>query len=138
MLAPLALFDLHPLYRCVTQVHYLNLNSVTVPLSDLVKAQVMAWDGSDRKSRLPPEWPAIRRKVMRIHRGRCHVCGMGGSDAVDHVTLGDDHSLSNLRPIHQDVAPYCHRTKSAQEGVDARGALRSLRMRPTERHPGMR
>jgi 5-methylcytosine-specific restriction protein A len=97
----------------------------------------MAWEASGRKERLPPDWPAIRRRVLRVHGGRCHVCGMGGSDAVDHVRAGDDHSLANLAPIHQDVAPYCHRAKSALEGVAAREALRAQRLRPREAHPGM-
>lgn len=98
----------------------------------------MAWAGSDRRDRLPANWPALRRHAMRVHRGQCHVCGERGSDAVDHVRAGDDHSPDNLRPIHQDVPPYCHRTKSAGEGVAARAELRAQRARPVERHPGLR
>lgn len=73
---------------------------------------------------------------MALHRSVCHVCGMPGSDQVDHVRAGDDHSYSNLAPIHGDVWPHCHRYKSSREGVDARNALRAQRARPVERHPG--
>lgn len=96
----------------------------------------MAWQGSDRASRLPPDWPALCVRVMALHRTVCHVCGMPGSDQVDHVRPGDDHSLGNLAPIHGDVWPYCHRYKSAREGVAARVELRAQRARRNEKHPG--
>lgn len=96
----------------------------------------MAWEGSDRKSRLPAHWAkVIVPRVMRTHAGICHVCGEPGSDAVDHVAHGDDHSDANLRPIHQDVHPYCHRFKSSTEGNGAKRALRQARTRPAEPHP---
>lgn len=96
----------------------------------------MAWEHSDRKQRLPADWSTrIVPRVMRTHRRTCHVCGRTGADAVDHVIPGDDHRLSNLAPIHQDVPPYCHRTKSAHEGVAARAAIRQARTRPPEPHP---
>jgi hypothetical protein len=96
----------------------------------------MAWEHSDRNARLPADWAArIVPYVMHAHRRTCHVCHGPGADAVDHIRPGDDHSLANLAPIHQDVAPYCHRRKSAREGVDARTALRHARLRPAEPHP---
>lgn len=70
---------------------------------------------------------------MALHAGMCHVCGMPGADQVDHVVPGDDHSLGNLAPIHDDP---CHRVKSAREGVTARAEIRAQRSRPIERHPG--
>lgn len=98
----------------------------------------MSWEGSDRAERLPADWSAVRADVMAAHGAVCHVCGLPGSDAVDHVRPGDDHSAANLAPIHQDVWPYCHRAKSAHEGVAARAELRAQRTRPVEKHPGMR
>lgn len=96
----------------------------------------MAWEGSDRKVRLPADWTTvIVPRVMRTHGGICHVCRDPGSDAVDHVVRGDDHSYANLRPIHQDVPPYCHRRKSSAEGLAAKLALRQARKRPPEPHP---
>lgn len=96
----------------------------------------MAWEGSDRKSRLPSNWEkGIVPLVLRIHGRICHKCGEPGADAVDHLKPGDDHSLENLRPIHQDVPPYCHRYKSSAEGSAAKRALRAARTRPAEPHP---
>jgi 5-methylcytosine-specific restriction enzyme A len=98
----------------------------------------MGWESSDRRQRLPSDWPARAAASMRTHNGVCHVCGQPGADAVDHIVPGDDHSPVNLAPIHQDVPPYCHRIKSAREGVQARAELRRRRTRPTEPHPGAR
>lgn len=96
----------------------------------------MAWEGSDRNARLPADWASrIVPHVMRTHDRRCHVCGGTGADAVDHIRPGDDHSLANLAPIHQDTPPYCHRSKSSREGVEARAARRQARLRPAEPHP---
>lgn len=96
----------------------------------------MAWEGSDRRQRLPPDWQTrIVPAAFRLHGDICHVCGDPGADAIDHVIPGDDHSLPNLRPIHQDVPPYCHRHKSAAEGVEARRRIRDQRRRPPEPHP---
>lgn len=96
----------------------------------------MPWNGSDRNARLPEDWATrIVPYVMRTHRRVCHVCHRPGADAVDHIRPGDDHRLENLAPIHQDTPPYCHRHKSAQEGVAARTALRQARTRPAEPHP---
>lgn len=96
----------------------------------------MAWEDSDRNARLPHDWATrIVPAVMRLHRGICHVCHAPGADAVDHVRPGDDSSLDNLAPIHQDTPPYCHRYKSSREGVDARTRIRQARIRPAESHP---
>ena len=92
------------------------------------------WQGSTRRKRLPPDWPKTRAKVMRRDGGVCHV---SGADAVDHVTPGDDHDPANLAPIHHDVWPYCHRTKSSAEGGRAAQARRIPRRRPSEAHPGL-
>ena len=96
----------------------------------------MTWQGSDRRDRLPPDWAAIRRRVFARYGHICHVCGQAGADGVDHVQAGDNNALANLRPIHHNQPPYCHRAKSAQEGVSARARLRLARYRPRERHPG--
>lgn len=97
------------------------------------------WAGSDRRARLPKNWrteirPAVHRKNPRHI---CHVCGEPGGDAVDHIRQGDDHSIDNLDWIHQDVAPYCHRRKTAAEGNAARKKLMQ-RHRPPPEHPALR
>lgn len=93
------------------------------------------WNGSQRVHRLPMNWPAIRHAVFATYGTTCHLCGLSGADTVDHVEPGDDHSLANLRPAHENP---CHRQKSAQEGVQARAARRESLKHPTERHPGLR
>ncbi|MEO3856222.1 hypothetical protein [Acrocarpospora sp. B8E8] len=95
------------------------------------------WQGSQRASRLPPDWPKIRNRILRRDGRICHVCGQSGADGVDHVIAGDDHSEANLKAIHDRVEPYCHRVKSAREGGQASQAKRIPRARPAERHPGM-
>lgn len=89
----------------------------------------MSWESSDRRKRLPKDWPARVAHVLARDRRICHVCGLPGADQVDHVRNGDDHSESNLAAIHDNP---CHRHKSALEGVAARNPNR-----PPERHPGL-
>lgn len=96
------------------------------------------WIGHDRGSRLPADWPERRATVLARDSGVCHVCRGGGSDAVDHVRQGDDHSLENLAAIHQDVFPYCHRYKSSSEGGRAKADKQGRMRRPPEAHPGIR
>jgi 5-methylcytosine-specific restriction protein A len=96
------------------------------------------WQGSNRRARLPTDWAERCAQVRARDRGVCYVCGQPGADAVDHKNPGDDHRLTNLGQIHQDVPPYCHRTKSAREGNAARAAIRAKRHRPREAHPGQR
>lgn len=79
-----------------------------------------AWQGSTRKQRLPSDWSTRRLVVLKRDKGICYVCQGPNADTVDHVIAGDDHSLNNLKAIHQNVAPYCHRSKSSQEGHQAK------------------
>lgn len=99
------------------------------------------WANSDRRVRLPREWHAQRARVLRDGGRICHVCGGPGADAVDHVVAGDNHSESNLAPIHDKVAPHCHKFKSSREGGQAAGRARqaqiAARKRKPESHPGV-
>jgi 5-methylcytosine-specific restriction enzyme A len=97
----------------------------------------MAWEGSTRSDRLPPDWPALRAFVLARDHYRCQVpgCGAPATD-VDHIHRGDDHRPANLRAI---CSP-CHRRKSAREGAAAAAARRRAgpkRARPPEAHPGL-
>jgi 5-methylcytosine-specific restriction protein A len=94
----------------------------------------MTWDTSDRRRRLPANWPQLVRQVKNRDGHRCtwHDNGqrcIGPADEVDHVLNNDDHRLSNLRSL---CKPH-HAKKSAAEGV----AARRSRRRPTEPHPGL-
>lgn len=97
------------------------------------------WADSDRKSRLPADWPLLRRIVRERSGGRCEVIKANGKrcwdDATDcdHITAGDDHSLSNL----QDICAWHHRKKSSAEGNAAKAALRATLKHPVETHPGI-
>lgn len=95
------------------------------------------WQGSDRKTRLPPDWYRIRARVLTRDRRRCQLgytgC-LGKATQVDHIQPGDNHDETNL----QAVCTECHTAKSAREGAEARARIASLRRRPLEQHPGLR
>ncbi len=97
----------------------------------------MAWEGSNRRSRLPEDWHARRNRVLRRDGHRCQLrwrgC-LGTATDVDHKIRGDDHDERNL----QAVCSKCHEKKSAAEGIARARELRARRKRPPERHPGQR
>jgi 5-methylcytosine-specific restriction protein A len=104
------------------------------------------WKDSDRRARLPTDWPARRTAVHKRSGWKCEVlvikhagglpqrCGRYADGGVDHIINDDDDSLSNLR----DTCSTHHRSKSSQEGNAAKAARRALikRPKPPERHPG--
>lgn len=96
------------------------------------------WANSDRKSRLPADWPLLRRVVIERAGGRCEVikrngrrCWDDGVD-VDHKVAGDDHSLANL----QLICIWHHKRKSSREGNEAKALLRGQLKRAPEAPPG--
>lgn len=99
------------------------------------------WAGSERKSRLPLDWPQKVAKVKQRAGGRCEAvrsktglrCTVPGSD-VDHVTPGDDHRLENL----QLLCRWHHNAKSSREGNEAKAQVRQSARRSPEKHPGAR
>lgn len=90
------------------------------------KHQLPAFAKNMRKDRLPEGWNYIRDEVFRRHGTVCYLCGEKGADSVEHVVPNDDNSFDNLRPAHQNVAPYCHRTKTAHEGHEAQRQAKPL------------
>lgn len=100
------------------------------------------WQGSDRRSRLPENWPSLRKDTLKRDGYRCtHVhsngkrCSGKATD-VDHKVPGDDHSPENL----QSLCSWHHRRKSATEGANASNAKRreiQNRLRRVETHPGL-
>lgn len=87
------------------------------------------WGTSTRKSRLPANWPQLRRYVLGRDAYVCHVCRQPGANQVDHLIAGDNHPETNLAAIHS----WCHLRKSSAEG----NAAKPKRLRPPERHPGL-
>ena len=82
------------------------------------------WAGSDRRSRLPRNWAAIRKRVLDRDGHRCQLrlpgCTVVATE-VDHRVAGiDDHRESSL----QSACNHCHKIKSASEGAAARGHAR--------------
>ena len=77
----------------------------------------VAWAGSTRRSRLPPDWERRRRAVLARDE-LCNVCRNAISTEVDHIEAGDNHDLDNLQGI---CAP-CHQRKTQAEAAAARGA----------------
>jgi len=99
----------------------------------------MAWSGSTRRSRLPKNWPSLRRRVLRRDKSLCQMpfsdgrlCGAEATD-VDHIIPGDDHSMTNLRAL----CAWCHARKSASEGGTAAARTRVLIDRPRPTHPAL-
>ena len=98
----------------------------------------MGWEGSDRKSRLPPNWGRLRLRVLRRDAYKCQwrdvytgeKC-LAPANQVDHVIPGDDHREENL----QSLCAHHHGKKSSQEGNAAKA--RFPNKRPPERHPGL-
>lgn len=97
----------------------------------------MAWSTSDRRDRLPNDWPAIVGKVKARAGGRCQAidhaphCDGTGTDA-DHIHPGDNHSMSNL----QWLSAECHKAKTARESAARNKRYAQLKRRPSEPHPG--
>jgi 5-methylcytosine-specific restriction protein A len=100
------------------------------------------WEGSDRRERLPADWPKRRLRVLRRDGGQCTALTQAGTRCdslasdVDHVRPGDDHSYENLTSL----CSYHHRIKSGREGAAAQAAKRrqiAKRFRRSEQHPGL-
>lgn len=68
---------------------------------------------------------------------RCHLCGHGGADTIDHLGERDDHRLEMLAPVHDRTFPHCHRRKTAQQGIAAAAKIREKGKMPVEEHPGL-
>jgi 5-methylcytosine-specific restriction protein A len=96
----------------------------------------MAWDSSDRRSRLPGDWARRRLRVLRRDHYQCQARDAAGlrclepAREVDHIIAGDNHDLSNL----QAICSVCHKRKTQREAQAARSA--KGRRRPPSRHPG--
>lgn len=100
-----------------------------------------SWQNSNRRDRLPPDWPQRRKYVLRRDHHECQtdiageICG-AKADQVDHIRPGDDHSYANLEAICE----WCHGRKSSKEGNAARRKVRQEiadRFRNSEDHPGL-
>jgi 5-methylcytosine-specific restriction protein A len=97
----------------------------------------MSWDTSDRRARLPKDWPKRVAATKARAGGRCEGISLQGEPRwhdpkcngvgreCDHERRGDDHSLPNLRWLSSP----CHTTKTHLE--------KPSRNRPAPQHPGV-
>ena len=97
-----------------------------------------AWQGSDRRSRLPNDW-AKRVAIVKERDGYTCVqhddgvrCARKGTD-VDHIMRGDNHAYSNLQLLCAEH----HTMKTVQEAAEARREAAKRYSYPKQRHPGM-
>lgn len=98
----------------------------------------MAW----RTSPLPPEWRAIRRRVLQRDGDQCTAatptgerCPYPATD-VDHILpahMGGDDSDENLTSL----CGWCHRQKTSREAGQAAAKRRRKGSAPEPRHPGL-
>lgn len=100
----------------------------------------MAWSTSRRKSTLPPDWPAIRVRILRRDRWRCQWirqdtnarCGEHANQ-VDHID-GHDNDDRNLRAL----CAWHHQQRSSQQGGQAAAEASERRKNAARRrHPGL-
>lgn len=97
----------------------------------------MAWSTSDRRARLPANWPSLRRDVKRRANGICEWvsngtrCTRPGTDC-DHTHQGDNHALTNL----QWLCTEHHWAKTKQENAARNTNNAALKRKPNEQHPG--
>ena len=91
------------------------------------------WSGSNRRQRLPKDWPQRRAAAKAKADGMCQAkihepdCNGIGSEC-DHVIAGDNHALNNL----QWLSKPCHAAKTLREAQWHNVG----RIRPPEPHPG--
>lgn len=97
----------------------------------------MAWDSSDRRTELPPDWRRRRAAVLARDHHRCRwpltyggECG-ADADEVDHRHDPQDHSLGALWAL----CPVHHGRKTQAEARAARRP-QTTRRRAPEPHPG--
>ena len=80
----------------------------------------MAWETSNRKSRLPANWLQLRAEVFATKGRQCHNvidgvrCTREGLD-IDHIVPSGPDTLENLQPLCRR----CHQSKSSSEGWQA-------------------
>lgn len=100
------------------------------------------WQGSDRRSRLPANWPALRKATFRRDGYRCTALDQDGDRCTeratdcDHIKPGDDHRQANLTSL---CGPH-HRVKSGREGAAAKAVQwkrNDKKFRRVEEHPGL-
>jgi len=102
----------------------------------------VSWATSDRRKRLPPDWPALRLACLKRDNWECQwpaaagICG-AYANQCDHINPGGADDLANLRSL---CTPH-HSARSSQQGGHAWGVIRrrmaAAKYRTPEPHPGL-
>lgn len=97
------------------------------------------WEGSDRRERLPANWPRLRAKRLEIDGHRCTWRLKSGARCprkateVDHkVAMSDDHRIQALQSLCADH----HQRKTVSDARKGKDAKKALKRRAPEEHPG--
>lgn len=98
------------------------------------------WNGSDRRERLPANWPALRMQRLELDGFQCtwtlsiskERCPRRATD-VDHKVEGsDDHRIGALQSLCREH----HEKKTSIAARRIKYAKAQKRVRPAEGHPG--
>ena len=94
----------------------------------------MAWS-NPRSSRVPPNWKAIKRRILARDNYVCQLRGpscIGVATQVDHKDRLGPSTPDNLWAV---CAP-CHQVKTSSEATEGRNRYYARKYRPIETHPG--
>lgn len=99
----------------------------------------MAWEGSDRRERLPDNWATLRLERLKKDNYRCtwilpsrKRCPRTATDVDHRIEGADDDRIEAL----QSLCSHHHQTKTAKAAVRIKREKRQRRWRPQENHPG--
>jgi hypothetical protein len=96
----------------------------------------VAWQGSNRRAELPPDWEKRRKACLDAAGGRCQQILPSGARCPRPATDADHKSD---RENHDDLQALCRKHHNDKTSLEARAgrAKKGTAKRPTEtRHPG--
>jgi len=100
----------------------------------------MAWEGSDRRFRLPADWPKRRAQQLKLDGNRC-TWRLGSGARCPRPATDVDHKyeMTDRHEPGRDLQSLCaahHSRKTALAAQSFKRAQKQKRYRPTEEHPG--
>lgn len=79
-----------------------------------------------------PNWGAIQQQVLQRDKRICYLCGKPGADQVDHIvpiSEGGSSKPHNLKAVHGNVPPFCHREKTQQQTAEHKRRINTNKIR---------
>lgn len=101
----------------------------------------MAWETSNRKAELPPDWKERVREVWKRDGGRCRWLLPKSGKRCPRPGADVDHRYGPTRHAVEDLWLLCrthHDQKTQREAQQGRRARKKGRKRRTEQHPSVR